>query len=42
MVSITSECIKPIPCRIPVVSIALYMKMQSFGDTLKFDPNFLC
>ena len=26
----------------PVVSIALYRKMQSFGATLKFDPHFLC
>ena len=25
----------------PVVSIALYRKMQSFGATLNFDPNFL-
>ena len=25
----------------PVVSIALYRKMQSFGVTLKFDPHFV-
>ena len=25
----------------PVVSIALYRKMQNFGVTLKFDPHFL-
>ena len=24
----------------PVVSIALYRKMQSFGATLNFDPHF--
>ena len=41
MVPITSQCIIPIPCWIPVVSIVLYRKMQSFGATctLKFDPH---
>ena len=38
--SITSECILPIPWQTPVVSIALYRKMQSFGATLKFDTHF--
>ena len=36
-VSSTSKFI--IPWRTPVVSIALYRKMQSFGATLKFDPH---
>ena len=39
-VSITPECIIIIPWLAPVVSIALYRKMQSFGATLKFDPHF--
>ena len=35
-----TQCIKLIPWGTPVVSIALYRKMQSFGATLKFDPHF--
>ena len=38
----TSECITPIPWRIPVISIVLYRKMQSFGATLTVGPHFFC
>ena len=40
MTSALSECIIHIPRQMPVETIVLYRKTQSFGATLRFDPHF--